>query len=518
MTQPITRRAALRGASALAAGAALGAPARALAQGTHDRAVVRAERDIQTLDPGFRTSTVEGNILRAATQRLASFKPGVVEFENDAAAEIKRVSPTVIEFTLKPGLKFHGDKYGEMTADDVKFSFERFNNPPAGAPKPTYASDWGALDGVEVTGPLSGRLVLKSPAPGLWTTAICDISGSIMSRKAFEALGDKVKTQVIGTGPYVQAEWVANERLVLRANRDYKGRAPAFREIVQRPIQDSHTAQIAFQSGEIDFTRVDLTAIDQFAKMADTAMTKLNAIDYIWLGINVEKGPLSDVRVRQAIRYALDVDAALVAGYDGRVQRAKTLIPPALLGHWADAPVYARDVAKAKSLLAAAGLASGLKTRITCLNQATYRNMAQVMQASLAEAGIQAEVEALDGGSYWSSGEGDKGKQLELSIQLFKGKFDPSFYTQWFTTSQIGAWNWERWSNADYDKLHGEAAATIEAAERKAKLIRMQQLMDESAAFVWLTHDVLAFAAHKWLKPSLLPNGSDWQLADFTRV
>jgi len=514
----ITRRAVLKGASALAlaAGAPFAWPgaARAARAGL----TARIERDIQNLDPAFRTSTIEANILRCVQQRLVRFKPGSFEWEPDAAESIRQVGPTVIEFTLRPGQGVAGGQ-GALTAEDVKFSFERFNNPPAGQKKASYASDWGQLEAVEVTGPLAGRIVLKKPSPALWLTTLADVSGAILPRAAFEALGEKAKVQAVGSGPYLQAEWTPEQRYVLRPNPDYRGTLPArFKEIVLRPVQEAKTAEIAFRAGELDFTRIDVTAVETFAALKDARLTRIDAIDYIWLGLNVEKPPLDDPRVRRAIRLAVDVDAMLAAAYDGKAKRAKTLIPPALLGHWAEAPLRRRDVAEARKLLAEAGHPNGIKTTLTCLNQPTYRTAALVAQANLAEAGVQCEVLALDGGAYWSAGAAERGKELALSLQLFKGKADPSFYTQWFTAAQVGEWNWQRWKSPEYDALHEAAASTLDPQERTKAFVRMQQLMDESAAFIWLTHDALVFASQAWLKPAVLPNGNDWQLAHFAEA
>jgi peptide/nickel transport system substrate-binding protein len=515
---PISRRAALKGAGALAA---LAAAPFALARGARAARsgfVARIERDIQNLDPAFRTSTIEANILRSVQQRLVRFKPGSFEWELDAAASIRQVSPTAIEFALRPDQRAPGGAEG-LSAEDVKFSFERFNNPPPGQKKATYASDWGQLEAVEVTGPLSGRIVLKKPSPALWLTALADVSGSIVPRRAFEALGDKATVQAVGSGPYLQAEWTPEQRFVLRPNPDYRGTLPArFREIVLRPVQEAKTAEIAFRAGELDFTRIDVTAVEAFGRLKEARLTTIEAIDYIWLGLNVEKPPLDDPRVRRAIRLAVDVDAMLQAAYDGKAKRARTLIPPALLGHWADAPVHRRDVAAARRLLTEAGHPNGFRTTLTCLNQPTYRTAALVAQANLAEAGVQCELLALDGGAFWSAGAGERGRELALSLQLFKGKADPSFYTQWFTSAQVGEWNWQRWRSAEYDALHEQAASTLDAQERARAFVRMQQLMDESAAFIWLTHDSLVFAAQAWLRPAVLPNGNDWQLAHFAEA
>ena len=122
----------------------------------------------------------------AVGQGLVKFKPGTTEWENDAAADIKQVDDKTIEFTLKDGLKFSGD-YGPVTAEDVKYSFERFLKPGANGKKVVYADDWAALDSVEVTGPLTGKIHLKNPSPAVWLIALADDSGVIVSRKAMSS-------------------------------------------------------------------------------------------------------------------------------------------------------------------------------------------------------------------------------------------------------------------------------------------------------------------------------------------
>ena len=127
-----------------------------------------------------------------------------------------RSTTRLIEFTLKEGLKFSGD-YGPLTAEDVKFSFERFIKPGPNGAKVDYADDWAALDSVEVTGPLTGKIHLKNPSPAVWLIALADGSGVIISKKAFEALGDKFKTTPIGSGPYILKEWVPRDHFTLVA-------------------------------------------------------------------------------------------------------------------------------------------------------------------------------------------------------------------------------------------------------------------------------------------------------------
>src|SRR5262245_29232097 len=135
--------------------------------------VVRAEKDISNLDPANRVGSEEDNIILACCQNLARFNPQKLDWAPDAAKTITQVSETEIDFELNPGQMFHGG-YGELTAEDVKFSLERFIKPGPDGKKVAYADDFGALDKVEVTGTYTGKILLKNPAPALWVIGLCD--------------------------------------------------------------------------------------------------------------------------------------------------------------------------------------------------------------------------------------------------------------------------------------------------------------------------------------------------------
>lgn len=513
MSPSLSRRSFLGSTAAAATALAFAPGFSSMVRAADGKLTVRIVDDISNLDPAYRTGPDDVNVLLATNQGLVKFKPGSTEWELDAAEEIKLTSDTEIEFKLKEGLKFSGG-YGDLTAEDVKFSFERFL-PAADGSKVPYADDWAALDHVEVTGPLTGKIVLKNPSPAVWTIALPDGSGAIISKKAFEALGDKFKMTPVGTGPYLLSEWVPRDHFTLTPNPDYKGAAPAFSQITAKPIADDKAAQLALQAGEIDFGQIDPAVAPEIAKSAGLKVEKLSAIDYVWIGPNIAKAPFDDVKVRQAIRLALDVPAIIAAAYNGSVEQGYALLAPGLIGYWEDAPKYTRDVAAAQKLLEEAGQGSGFKTKLTVLNTPVAQTTAAIVQANLAEIGIDVQIDALDGGAYWAFGENDASKDLELVLIEYSGKFDPGFQTQWFTTSQIGTWNWQRWSNPDFDKLHEQGGRETDPAKRAEIYIAAQKLMDESAAFWWITHNAYTFAFKDTLVPGILPNGNQWQYSQF---
>lgn len=517
----LNRRQILAGAGATVAINGVTWPVLAQARNT---VTVSNNRDIQGtggfISPHMRVGYQENNILRSVCEGLIAFKPTTYEWEPLAARTIRQVSDTLIEFELHPGRMFHGD-FGEMTAEDVKFSFEIYAQPgPNGRPS-AYAGDWSALDRVEVTGRHSGRIHLKNPAPQLWLVTLPEGSGLIFSKRAWEAGHyriDATPLRIIGTGAYMFHEWVANQRVVLRKNPAYTGTPATYDEIVIRPIREPRTAELAVRADELQLATIEPSSADEVRRLPNTTVQVLDSINYVWIGMNVEKAPFNDIRVRQAISAAIDVDQLVQGAYNGSVGRAYSVIAPGLLGHWAQAPRPRRDVALARRLLQEAGHGSGFQTRLTLLNRAVFQNVGQIAQAMLAEVGIRLTLDVQDAGTFWSMGNGDNGRNIDMALQRFGGKADPAFQTQWFVSSQIGTWNWQRWNSPQFDDVNRRAGSTANADERGRLYVEAQRLMAESAAYIWLTHERNVFAYRNWLRPAILPNGDDWQFSKFARA
>ena len=507
----VTRRHALLGTAALLASAS------AHAQGTggseHPAVAVRIDRDVEVLDPAFRTGLQDGNIVRAIYQRLYTIAPSG-DLVPDAASDLKQTSPTTVEFTLKPNQVFT-DGYGEMTADDVKFSFERFAVAPVNGKESPYKGDWANLAGVEVTGKYTGTITLTKPSAALMAISIGDVSGSIVCRKAVLERGAAHNTAPVGSGPLMLTGYEKQRGVTLRRSPTYPGTRSGFADVAVRTVQDPKTTELALRGNELDFALLPPQSAEPLRTAPGLVVTQQPGIANVWIGMNVEKKPFDDIRVRQAFHLALDVDQMLLAGYNGRAPRSDSLVMPQVLGYWKDAPKTKRDVPAAKKLLADAGLPQGFKCRMVIQNQPVFQTMALVARALLAEAGITLEVDALESGAFFSAGKGDAGKSLDTVMIRFNGKMDPNFLAQWFTTSQIGIWNWQRWSDPAFDDLLAQASAELDAPKRAALIVEAQKRMGASQAFIWLTWDVSVFVARNWLKPALLPSGIDWQLDRF---
>ena len=473
---------------------------------------VRASADLQVLDPAHRKGQPEGDILRCLFPRLIEYRTGDQwGWRRGAAEMIEQDGPTRVRFRLRPGIMFTGG-FGELTADDVKFSYERIADP---AEASEYRDDFAALDHVEVLGRYSGVIVLKEPFAPLWTSTLPSASGCILSRKAVEQAGRRFTTRPPSTaGPYHIEDWQPKQRLTLARNPGWQGATAGFEKIRLLPIEDEKAAEIAFEAGELDYTAISVSSIPSYRteRAPGVLLVEKPSLDYVWLGMNTAAPPFDDLRVRRAVQRAVDVDQVLEAAYFGVASRATGIIAPGLPGHREKLLGDPRpDPEEAKALLAEAGLASGFACTLDIEAKTERLLAAQVIQANLAAVGITVQINQHDSGTFWSLGsekDGDQWRKLQLILQKYGMQPDPSFATAWFTPEQVGIWNWERFSNQEFGALHKQALTETDPAARDRMYRRMQDLMEQSGAYVFLTHEVNAAIYRDTLVPALLPDAT----------
>jgi peptide/nickel transport system substrate-binding protein len=482
---------------------------------------VRDYSDIKGLDPAFALSVSEENINACIYNKLIAFKPGRKwEWELQAAKSIMQIDPTHINFELKDGI-MHSNGFGEMTAEDVKYSFERVADP---ANKSPNIDDWGPFEKVEVTGKYTGTIVFKSPFQPVWLTTLPYISGNIVSMKATETVGGKYANDPPSvSGPYMLKEWKPNQRTVLTRNPVWKGPKSYFDEIQIFPIDDEKAAEIALEAGDLDFTRVSIPSLKNYieAPPKHTTIEKFPSLFYLWMGMNQDNETLKDLRVRKAVQLSMDRKAVVDAAYFRIAEVANGSIPPGLLGHREKSSLPDKpDYTKAKKLLSEAGYPDGIDLTLDILNKSTFNTIAQVIQAVLAPSGIRVQINIHDAGAFWALGsekDSDQWKSIQLIVNRFSSVPEPSYYTRWHLTSQVGVWNWERFSNEEYDKLDKAALGEPDQVKRAAMYIRMQDLMEESGCYTFITNEVTPVAYSDTIKPALRPDGLPL-LRNFSKV
>ena len=321
--------------------------------------------------------------------------------------------PLNIDFKLRPGLMWTNG-YGEFTAEDVKFSFERLKTSD-------WAGDWEAMERVDVTGTHTGTIVLNKPFAPFWLSALAGSTGAVVCKAATEAVG--AATSGFGVnipatcGPYLH-NWIQKQRIELRPNPDWPGPMPAFGSVDYIPIDEPTSAEIAYEAGEVEVT--EITAATHVRWKANpppnTIIKVAGALQYMWLGMNTEHPKLKDIRVRQAIQHAVDVDSIIAGAYEGVSEKSYGIVCPGLIGK-RNATKYGYDPAKAKALLDAAGV-SGLELTLRTLNTAERVLASQIIQANLAEIGITATVMPPRERNLLGNGPGEQGRDLEGARDL----------------------------------------------------------------------------------------------------
>ncbi|MGH9291944.1 MAG: ABC transporter substrate-binding protein [Acidimicrobiales bacterium] len=415
-------------------------------------------------------------------------------------------------FKVREGVEFHHD-YGEMTAADVKYSFERnagLTKLYPGAPKSAvsyYTGDFSSLESVTVTGKYTGVVVFKEPfVPFETMTLPWTTSGYIFPHKAVEKYGSTFGHHPTGTGPYEVVSYTPASEMVLQRFSRYSGAnhrlgARNFYDEIQikmtalNALPKGEALTVALQSGEVDFT-YNLGALDvQRLKNNSGFRTYSPAapLDYYFLGMDVRNHKLSDLRVREAIRYALDIPEIIKANRLPLSTRMPSLISKSLgVGYWKSAPEYHRDVSKAKSLLKDAGvknLSLDIANPLITETPGEPIDLMTVIQSNLKDVGIDLNIIETPPNSYVT-----KPGYGTLITSYYGGAPDPYYQFEWFTCSQIGVWNYASWCNKQYSDLFVSLGRTANKKQRDSIAIEMQKLIDRDASYVWLC-SAINFAA-----------------------
>jgi peptide/nickel transport system substrate-binding protein len=298
-------------------------------------------------------------VLYAMHDALVKFAPGTAQGKSLAEAWSVSKDGLVYEFVLRKGVKFHnGDP---MTAEDVKFSFERYRGAAAKLLKDRVAS-------VEIADPYKVRFHLKKPWLDFMTFFATPATGAawIVPKKYVEKVGDEgFKKAPVGAGPYKFVSFKPGVELVLEANESYWRKPPVVKTLVFRVIPDESTRLAALKRGEVDIAYSITGALAE--ELKQTQKLKLVPTYFTfatWVLFSDQwdpKSPWHDRRVRLAANLAIDRQAINQAAYLGLAKPALSFVPSGMDYFWAPPP-YPYDPAKAKALLAEAGYPNGFES------------------------------------------------------------------------------------------------------------------------------------------------------------
>ncbi|MGB7244649.1 MAG: ABC transporter substrate-binding protein [Sulfitobacter sp.] len=457
------------------------------------------------LDPAYWGSTVDALLIDNLYPHLVRYAPGDEwNIELSAASSVDTSDPMNIAFELKPGIMWTGG-YGELTAEDVEYSFERHLDPDV---ESGIANEFSALNEVEVTGKYTGIIRLNEPSATFWTATVAYTGGAIISKAAAEEAGGYFESIPVATAaPYMPGEFDAGGTMKLVRNPDWNGDKPYYDEIVLIPIADENASELAFSANEIDFLYTTSGNYDALVANppADSVIELKQTLAPLFLGITSQNEALQDYRVRRAIQLAVDIPSILQATTGGHAKQATGFAAQGQIGYRDQEPIK-RDVEQARALLAEAG-AEGLQLRLDYTYYTERDTAAQILQANLAEVGISLDLNGQDEATFWAIDD-TPADQRQLHLKSWNGNPEPAWIMQYFVENQVGTWNWETHVDPEYDELLAQATVTADDAARGEIYKKMQTKLADSGNFIFLSHEPTVVIHRKGIEPGMWPDGS----------
>ena len=418
-------------------------------------------------------------------------------------------------FQLRPGVKFQRTEWfapsRELNADDVLFSFQRMldaNHPwhkvaTSGYPH-AQSMQWPSLiERIEAPTPMSVRFTLKHPDATFLATLSMGFASIYSAEYADKLLAagtpEKLNSQPVGTGPFVLKRLQKDAAIRYTANPDYFAGKPGVDNLVFAITPDANVRLQKIKRGECHIA-LSPKPLDVQAARKDPqlAVSETPAFMTAFVALNSQQPPLDKPQVRQAINLAFDKASYLQAVFEGSASAANGTYPPNTWSYAKELPGYAHDPAKAKALLAEAGLAGGFKTTIWTRPSGSLLNPnptlgAQLLQADLAKVGIQAEIRVIEWGELIRRAKAGEHDLLFMGWAGDNGDPDNFLTPQFACASVQSGLNFARYCNDSLDQLIAEGKRTSDQAQRSALYQQAQAIIQQQALWLPLAHPT-AFA------------------------
>jgi peptide/nickel transport system substrate-binding protein len=380
-------------------------------------------------------------------------------------------------FNLRSGVQFSNGR--GLTADDVVYTYERLLNPETGSGQAYLLAGVTAVEAPDAD---TVVFTLEAPNPSLLTKLAGSKSVGIIARESVE--DGTINTAPIGTGPFVIADYQPGVGLTLERNPNYwQEGLPYLDSIDMRIITDETVRRTALVAGDVDWTiSVPAQSVAELKTEPEVVVDEVPAGAYWYIGLNLERETLSDVRVRRAIAMAVNRDNVAQAAAFGNAQPTQDPIPSSSSWAFGYAP-YEYDPEAARALLAEAGYPDGFDLEIMPTTQYEESvRAAQVVQADLGAIGIRATIRTLEWAE-WLEEQG--GGNYDTFICSWNGNVDPDdFYRAQHGTGEV--FNFTGYSNPTVDELLQEGKNTDDVETRREIYAQINRQIVDDAPYVYL--------------------------------
>jgi peptide/nickel transport system substrate-binding protein/oligopeptide transport system substrate-binding protein len=414
------------------------------AQDTSKTLIVTSLSDVNSLDPALGYDTVSWPTESLVYRGLVTWDDEGKEIVPALAEKVDASSDGLTyTFTLRKGVKFSNGR--EITADDVKYTFERLLNPKTASPG-TFIFDLiaGAKEFMDGTATEVSGIKVVDPATVEFTLARTEWTflqrmatpfASIVAKEGVEAAGYQFGRQPLGAGPFVLKSWDSGVKLVFERNPNYYREGYPKVDTLELDIGvDPSVMVLRVESGEAD-TSLDFVAPADYPRISGDDALKDKLLlspvpNVFYLGYNTREAPFDNAKVRQALSMAVDRDR-IVQLLNGRPLAADGLFPPNLSGNNPDLPAMKFDPEGAKALLKEAGYADGLSTKIYATTDPADQTVVQAVAQDWESVGVKTEIVSLEFSQILDIMYGDNPGQMPvLYLSWYADYPDPSDFYQ----------------------------------------------------------------------------------------
>ena len=394
-----------------------------------------------------------------------------------AVAESYTVSEDLMTYTfkLRDGIKFHNGK--NVTADDVKYSIDKFAGISDGSEP--LVSAFSVIEEVNIIDDKTVDVVLNTPDTDL-PTYLAMVSAAIIPKD-----NENPDTVAIGTGPYKYVSRSPQENVICEAFDDYWGEKATIKNVTFKVEANADSIVMDLLGGSIDFyARLTIDQVKQLNDEFSVYEGTMNLVQALYLNNNVK--PFDDVRVRQALSYATDVDEILDITAEGKGTKIGSSMFPAFGKYYDESlsELYPTDIEKAKELLKEAGYENGFNMTITVpSNYQPHIDVAQVLAEQYKKIGVNAEIQLVE----WNSWLSDvyTGRDFESTVI----GVDASYLAASALLSRFestAANNFINFKSDAYDKAYNKTLTTADDDERTALYLECEKILADEAANVYI--------------------------------
>ncbi len=468
------------------------------AQGSgSDEWVVAISEEAASIDPAVGPAAAASTLAQLHIyDTLVAYQGPSMKLTGLLAESWRLVDDNTWEFKLRQGVKFqNGDPF---TAEDVRYSFGLYKDE-----KSSRRHNLEGVTGLEVLDPYTIRLNTSGPNPGLLANLA---SLPIMPKNAREQAGpDAFGEHPIGSGPYRVVEFVRGQRLVLEAYPDYWRGQPKPDRLILRPITDPSTRVAELKSGGVQIIAEPPIAQLKDLQGGGTEVMPLKGARLMMMPFNSTTKPFDDVRVRQAVNYAVDRQAILNNVLEGHGELLHGPWASAWMGYDPDLQPYPYDPQKAKQLLADAGYPNGFETTFNITNGAFLkdREIGEVVASQLAQVGIKVQLVPTE--------------RAKLQEDWLNGTFRGITSTAWGTTAEPDAMiAWALYKRKGFkpdpqlDDLIDQSRRTVDTAERTKVLKQLGHYLQDQAYWLFIHAQDEFYAKRADIPWTPYPNGQSF--------